>query len=30
MVLLLYATYISVEIAHHETVRAKVGKGGIK
>ena len=29
MVLLLYTTYISVDLAHHEIVRAKVGKGGI-
>ena len=25
-----YATYISVDIAHHEISRAKCGKGGIK
>ena len=30
MVLLFYITYISVEPAHHEIFRAKVGKGGIK
>ena len=30
MVLLFYTTYISVDLAHHETFRAKVGKGGIK
>ena len=30
MVSLSYTTYISVDIAHHETFRAKVGKGGIK
>ena len=29
MVKLFYTTYISVELAHHEIVRAKVGKGGI-
>ena len=29
MVLLLYTTYISVYLAHHEMFRAKVGKGGI-
>ena len=29
MVLLFYATYISVDIAHHQIVRVKVGKGGI-
>ena len=29
MVLLFYTTYISVYLAHHEIVRAKVGKGGI-
>ena len=30
MVLLFYTTYISVNLAHHEIFRAKVGKGGIK
>ena len=25
-----YLTYISVDLAHHEILRAKVGKGGIK
>ena len=25
-----YTTYISVDLAHHETFRAKVDKGGIK
>ena len=30
MVELFYATYISVDIAHHEIFRAEVGKGGIK
>ena len=29
MVLLFYTTYISVDIAHHEIFRGKVGKGGI-
>ena len=29
MVLLLDTTYISVDLAHHEIFRAKVGKGGI-
>ena len=29
MVLLFYATYISVDRAHHAIFRAKVGKGGI-
>ena len=29
MVLLFYATYISVDIARYEIVHAKVGKGGI-
>ena len=29
MVYLLYTTYISVDLAHHEIFRAKVGKGGI-
>ena len=26
----IYVTYISVDLAHHETFRAKVGKGVIK
>ena len=26
---LFYTTYISVDLAHHEIFRAKVGKGGI-
>ena len=30
MVLLFYTTYISVDLAHYEVFRAKVGKGGIK
>ena len=30
MVQLFYTTYISVDLAHHEISRAKVGKGGIK
>ena len=30
MVSLFYTTYISVDLAHHEIFRAKVGKGGIK
>ena len=30
MVLLFYTIYISVDLAHHEIYRAKVGKGGIK
>ena len=30
MVELFYTTYISVDLAHHEIFRAKVGKGGIK
>ena len=30
MVLLFYTTYISVDLAHREIFRAKVGKGGIK
>ena len=30
MVLLFYTTYISVDHAHHEILRAKVGKGLIK
>ena len=29
MVKQFYTTYISVDIAHHEIFRAKVGKGGI-
>ena len=29
MVLLVCNTYISVDLAHHEISRAKVGKGGI-
>ena len=29
MVKLFYATYISVDFAHHEIFRAKVGRGGI-
>ena len=29
MVFLFYSTYISVDLAHHEIFRAKVGKGGI-
>ena len=29
MVLLIYTTYLSVDLAHHEIFRAKVGKGGI-
>ena len=24
----IYATYISVDLAHHEIFRAKIGKGG--
>ena len=28
MVLLFYSTYISVDLAHHEIFRAKVGKDG--
>ena len=28
--LLLYTTYISVDLAHHEIFLAKVGNGGIK
>ena len=28
MVQLFYTTYISVDLAHHEIFRAKVGKGG--
>ena len=30
MVYLFYTTYISVDLAHREIFRAKVGKGGIK
>ena len=30
MIYLFYTTYISVDLAHHEIFRAKVGKGGIK
>ena len=29
MVYLFYTTYISVDLAHHELFRAKVGKGSI-
>ena len=29
MVLLFYTTFISADIARHEILRAKVGKGGI-
>ena len=29
LVLLFYTTYISIDLAHHEIIRAKVGKGGI-
>ena len=29
MVLLFYATYVSVDLAQHGLFRAKVGKGGI-
>ena len=29
MVYLVYTTYISVDLAHHEIFGAKVGKGGI-
>ena len=29
MVLLFHTTFISVDLAHHELFRAKVGKGGI-
>ena len=29
MVILFYTTYFSVDLAHHEIFRAKVGKGGI-
>ena len=28
--ILLYTTYISEDLAHHEIFRAKVGKGSIK
>ena len=27
---LFYTTYISLDLAHHEIFRAKVGKGGIR
>ena len=27
---MVYTTYISVDLAHHEIFRANVGKGGIK
>ena len=30
MELLVYATYISVDLAHHEIFHAKVGKDAIK
>ena len=30
MVLLFYATYISVDLAHHELFPTLVGKGGIQ
>ena len=30
MVQLFYTTYINVHLAHHELLRAKIGKGGIK
>ena len=30
MAYLFYTTCISVDLAHHEIFRAKVGKGGIK
>ena len=30
MVYLFYTTYISVDLAHHEILRSKAGKGGIK
>ena len=30
MVYQFYTTYISVDFAHHEIFRAKVGQGGIK
>ena len=29
MVFIFYSTYISVDLAHHEIFRAKVGKGGV-
>ena len=29
MIYLFYTSYISVELAHHDIVCAKVGKGGI-
>ena len=29
MLYLFYTTYVSVDLAHHEIFRAKVGKGGI-
>ena len=29
MVYLFHTTYISVDLAHHEIFRAKVGKGGL-
>ena len=29
LVCLFYTTYISVDLAHHEIFRVKVGKGGI-
>ena len=29
MVLLFYTAYFSVDLAHHDMFRAKVGKGGI-
>ena len=29
MVLLFYNTYISIDLAHHEIFRVKVGKGGL-
>ena len=29
MVLIFYTSYTSVDLAHHEVFRAKVGKGGI-
>ena len=28
--IIFYTTYISVDLAHHDILRAKVGKGGIK
>ena len=30
MVLLFYTPYINVDLAHHEILRAKVSKGGIR